>query len=131
MIMKKIKLLIVDDIAHVRQGLNTRLNLSEEIEVIGEAGNGYEAIGMALVLNPDVILMDYEMPKLNGIEATEIVKKHNPDIRIVMISIHDTEEYKNMAIEAGVTVYENKATPVQELINQIRNLIKYKEKGNV
>ena len=122
--MKKIKLLIVDDIAHVRQGLNTRLNLSDEIEVIGEAGNGFEAIGMALVLNPDVILMDYEMPKLNGIEAAEVVKNHKPDIQIVMISIHDTEEYKSMAIEAGVSVFENKSTPVQELINQIRTVIK-------
>ena len=122
--MKKIKLLIVDDIAHVRQGLNTRLNLSDEIEVIGEAGNGFEAIGMALVLNPDVILMDYEMPKLNGIEATEIVKNHSPDIQIVMISIHDSEEIKNKAIEAGVSVYENKATPVDELMDKIRTVIK-------
>jgi DNA-binding NarL/FixJ family response regulator len=122
--MEKIKLLIVDDFAHVRQGLNTRLNLSEEIEVIGEAGNGYEAIGMALILNPDVILMDYEMPKLDGIEATKIIKKHSPDIQIVMISIHDSEEIKNKAIEAGVGVYENKATSVEELINQIRNVIK-------
>lgn len=122
--MKKIKLLIVDDIAHVRQGLNTRLNLSDEIEVIGEAGNGFEAIGMALVLNPDVILMDYEMPKLNGIEATKIVKNLNPDIHIVMISIHDNEEIKRKAIEVGAAAYENKATPVDELINKIRSEIK-------
>jgi DNA-binding NarL/FixJ family response regulator len=124
MIMEKIKLLIVDDFAHVRQGLNTRLNLSEEIEVIGEAGNGYEAIGMALILNPDVILMDYEMPKLDGIEATKIIKKHSPDIQIVMISIHDSLELKSKAIEAGVTAYENKATPVDELMDKIRTVIK-------
>ncbi|MFC1936680.1 response regulator transcription factor [Chloroflexota bacterium] len=122
--MKKIKLLIVDDLEHVRQGLNTRLTLSEEIEIIGEAGNGFEAIGMALVFNPDVILMDYEMPKLNGIEATKIVKNHNPDIHIVMISIYDTEEIRRKAIEAGVAVYVNKATPVDELINQIRPVVK-------
>jgi DNA-binding NarL/FixJ family response regulator len=124
MIMKKIKLLIVDDIAHVRQGLNTRLNLSDEIEVIGEAGNGFEAIGMALVLNPDVILMDYEMPKLNGIEAAEVVKNHKPDIQIVMISIHDSLDLKSKAIKAGVTAYENKATPIDELMDKIRTVIK-------
>ena len=122
--MEKIKLLIVDDLDHVRQGLITLLNLSEDIGIIGEAVNGFEAIGMALVLNPDVILMDFEMPKLNGIEATKIVKKHNPDIQLVMISIHDSDEIRNKAIEAGVTAYENKATPVDELMDKIRSVIK-------
>ncbi len=122
--MEKIKLLIVDDLDHVRQGLITLLNLSEDLEIIGEAVNGFEAIGMALVLNPDVILMDYEMPKLDGIEATKIVKNHNPDIQIVMISIHDSLELKSKAIEAGVAVYENKATPVDELMDKIRTVIK-------
>jgi len=122
--MEKIKLLIVDDLDHVRQGLITLLNLSEDLEIIGEAVNGFEAIGMALVLSPDVILMDYEMPKLDGIEAAKIVKKHNPDIQIVMISIHDSLELKNKAIEVGVAAYENKATPVDELMNKIRTVIK-------
>ena len=122
--MEKIKLLIVDDLDHVRQGLKTLLNLSEDLEIIGEAANGFEAIGMALVFNPDVILMDYEMPKLDGIEATKIVKKHNPDIQIVMISIHDSLELKSKAIEAGVAAYENKATIVDELMDKIRTVIK-------
>ena len=122
--MEKIKLLIVDDLDHVRQGLKTLLNLSEDLEIIGEAVNGFEAIGMALSLNPDVILMDYEMPKLDGIEATKIVKNHNPDIQIVMISIHDSLEFKSKAIEAGVAAYENKATPIDELMDKIRTVIK-------
>ena len=122
--MKKIKLLIVDDLEHVRQGLKTLLNLFEDIEIIGEAANGFEALGMALILNPDVILMDYEMPNLDGIEATKIVKNHNPDIQIVMISIHDSLEFKSKAIEAGVAAYENKATPIDELMDKIRTVIK-------
>ena len=122
--MEKIKLLIVDDLDHVRQGLKTLLNLFEDLEIIGEATNGFEAIGMALGLNPDVVLMDYEMPKLDGIEATKIVKKHNPDIQIVMISIHDSDEIRNKAIEAGAAVYVNKATPVDELMDKIRTVIK-------
>jgi len=121
--MEKIKLLIVDDLDHVRQGLITLLNLSEDLEIIGEAVNGFEAIGMALVLSPDVILMDYEMPKLDGIEATKIVKNHNPNIQIAMISIHDSDEIRNKAIEAGVAVYENKATPIDELMDKIRTVI--------
>ena len=121
--MEKIKLLIVDDIDHVRQGLKTLLNLYEDIEIIAEAANGFEAIGMALLLNPDVILMDFEMPKLDGIEATKIVKNHNPEIEIVMISIHDSLEIKNRAIEAGVTAYENKATPIDELMDKIRTVL--------
>jgi len=122
--MKKIKLLIVDDLDHVRQGLKTLLNLAEDLEIIGEAVNGFEAIGMALVLNPNLILMDYEMPKLDGIEATKVVKIHNPDIQIVMISIHDSDDIRNKAIEAGVAAYENKATPVDELMDKIRTVIK-------
>ena len=122
--MEQIKLLIVDDLDHVRQGLKTLLNLYEDIEIIGEATNGFEAIGMALGLNPDVILMDYEMPKLDGIEATKIVKNHNPEIEIVMISIHDSLELKSKAIEAGVTAYENKATPIDELMDKIRTVIR-------
>ena len=121
--MEKIKLLIVDDLDHVRQGLITLLNLSEDLEIIGEAVNGFEAIGMALVLSPDVILMDYEMPRLNGIEAAKVVKNHNPDIQIVMISIHDSDEIRNKAIEAGVAAYENKATPADELMDKIRSVI--------
>jgi DNA-binding NarL/FixJ family response regulator len=124
MIMEKIKLLIVDDLDHVRQGLKTLLSLSEDIEIIGEGVNGFEAIGMALRLNPDVILMDYEMPKLDGMEATKVVKNHNPDIQIVMISIHDSLELKRKAIEAGVAVYENKGGPVDELMDKIRTVIK-------
>jgi DNA-binding NarL/FixJ family response regulator len=122
--MKKIKLLIVDDLDHVRQGLKTLLNLFDDIEIIGEAVNGFEAIGMALGLNPDIVLMDYEMPKLDGIEATKVLKKHNPDIQIVMISIHDGLELKSKAIEAGVAIYENKATPIDELMGKIRTVIK-------
>jgi len=122
--MEKIKLLIVDDLDHVRQGLKTLLNLFEDIEIIGEATDGFEAIGMALVHNPDVILMDYEMPKLDGIQATKIVKNHNTDIQIVMISIHNSDDIRNKAIEAGVAAYENKATPVDELMDKIRTVIK-------
>jgi len=122
--MEKIKLLIVDDLDHVRQGLKTLLNLFEDIEIIGEATDGFEAIGMALVHNPDVILMDYEMPKLDGIQATKIVKNHNTDIQIVMISIHNSDDVRNKAIEAGVAAYENKATPVDELMDKIRAVIK-------
>lgn len=122
--MEKIKLLIVDDLDHVRQGLKTLLNLSEDIEIIGEAVNGFEAIGMALALNPDVILMDYEMPKLDGIEATKIVKNYNPGIQIVMISIHDSDEIRNKAVEAGAAAYENKAIPAEELMDKIRTVIK-------
>jgi len=122
--MEKIKLLIVDDLDHVRQGLKTLLNLSEDLEIIGEAVNGFEAIGMAMVLNPDVILMDYEMPKLNGIEAAKVAKNHNPDIQIVMISIHDSDEIRNKAVEAGAAAYENKAIPAEELMDKIRTVIK-------
>jgi CheY-like chemotaxis protein len=89
----KIRVLIVDDIPQVRQGLSTMLNLAArnilpQIEVIGEAQNGSEAIQQALILHPDVVLMDLEMPVLDGCTATQCIKSTNPSILIVILTIH-------------------------------------------
>jgi two-component system response regulator DegU len=120
--MPKIKLMIVDDLEHVRQGLRTLLGLSEDIEIIGQAMSGFEAIGMAMVLNPEVVLMDMEMPKMDGLEASKWIKEHNPDIRIVMITIHNTEILRAQSRAAGVDVFVAKATPTEILIDIIKEL---------
>ncbi|OQA06246.1 MAG: Transcriptional regulatory protein DegU [Firmicutes bacterium ADurb.Bin373] len=79
--------------------------MEDSIDVAGEAQNGAETVEMALVLNPDIILMDINMPVTNGIEATKIIKSKNPDIKVIALTIHDQEEYLFELIKAGASGY--------------------------
>ncbi len=104
--MKNIRVLIVDDSPQVRQGLAIVLTLAARstrptIEVIGEAQNGGEAVERARVLHPDVILMDLEMPALNGYEATRRIKAEQPAPRVIILSIHTSPEEQLRARAAG------------------------------
>ena len=98
-----IKILIVDDHALLREGLIKILSLEEELEIIGEASKGEEAIDLARKLRPDIILMDINMPGINGIEATKVIKKELPQIGIIALTIHDDEEYIFELVRAGVS----------------------------
>ena len=93
----RISILIVDDIASVRQSLRTILQLSEGFEVVGEARNGLEAVSAAESLRPQVILMDLEMPVLGGLEATRRIKEQQPEMGIVILSIHGSDEIREQA----------------------------------
>ncbi|MCL6634267.1 MAG: response regulator transcription factor [Peptococcaceae bacterium] len=103
--MKKIRVLIVDDHTLVREGLCKILSMEERIKVVGEAENGEQAVEKALILKPNIILMDINMPGINGIEATRIIKSHHPEIGIVALTIHDHEEYLFEMIKAGASGY--------------------------
>ncbi|MDD4335246.1 MAG: response regulator transcription factor [Desulfotomaculaceae bacterium] len=117
--MKKISVLIADDHALMREGLRKILSMKDSIDVAGEAQNGTEAIKMALVLNPDIILMDLNMPVTNGIEATKIIKRKNPDIKVIALTIHDQEEYLFELIKAGASGYVLKDISPDLLIQAI------------
>ena len=104
--MNSIRVLIVDDVPQVRQGLAIVLNLVAKnawpkIEVIGEASNGIEAIEQARALRPNVILMDLEMPALNGYEATRQIKAEHPALRVIILSVHTGREDQERARAAG------------------------------
>ena len=103
--MKKVKVLIADDHALIREGLCKILNMQETIEVIGEAENGDQAVDLALKCNPDVVLMDINMPGSNGIEATRSIKNLRPEIGVIALTIHDQEDYLFELIKAGVSGY--------------------------
>ena len=103
--MKKISVLIADDHALMREGLRKILSMEDKIDVAGEAQDGAAAAEMALALNPDIILMDINMPVTNGIEATKIIKSKNPDIKVIALTIHDQEEYLFELIKAGASGY--------------------------
>ncbi|MCR4394081.1 MAG: response regulator transcription factor, partial [Dehalococcoidales bacterium] len=120
--MEKIKVLVVDDHAIMRDGIRALLSLDSDIEIIGEAGDGREAIKKAEELSPDVIIMDVAMPDMDGLEATRRILKQNPNARIIILSQYDDREYVLSAIKAGSAGYVPKRALGSELVSAIRTV---------
>ncbi len=118
--MSKIKVLIVDDHALVREGITALLKFYDDVEVVGEAADGREAIARAEELNPDVILMDIAMPGLGGLEATIEIKKRSSDVKVLVLSQYDDKEYVSRFLKANVSGYILKRAVGGELITAIR-----------
>jgi NarL family two-component system response regulator LiaR len=118
--MDKISVLIVDDHAMVRQGLQTFLMLHKDIEVIGEAANGLEALKQAEQHRPDVVLMDLVMPELDGIEATRRIRALNPETQVLALTSFIEDEKVFSAIEAGALGYLLKDVSPDDLVQAIR-----------
>jgi len=113
------RILIVDDKEQVRQDLRTLLALSNEIEILGEATNGLEAIQKVEVLQPDVILLDLEMPVMNGYEATSQIKVIAPSCRVIVLTVHDYTTARHKALQAGADSFIVKGSSVEQLIQEI------------
>ncbi len=120
--MKAIRVLLVDDHAIIRDGLKKILSLEEGIQVIGEAADGLEAVELAGQLLPDVILMDINMPRMNGIEASRAIKEKHPQMDIVALTIHDDEEYVYELLRAGISGYFLKDIGTAELVGAIHKV---------
>lgn len=125
--MKSIQVLIVDDLPQVRQGLATVLELASraakpKIDIVGEAQNGSEAIEQAQSLHPDVILMDLEMPVLDGYAATRSIKLINPSILVVALTIHSDPTSRQKAAQAGADAFVEKGAPLKELLQAIQRI---------
>lgn len=118
--MAKIRVLIADDHALVREGIAAFLRFSDEIDVVGEASDGIEAIEKAKKYKPDVVLMDIAMPKLGGLEATVELKKIFPYIKILVLTQYDDREYISRFLKAGVTGYLLKRAVGSDLISAIK-----------
>jgi DNA-binding NarL/FixJ family response regulator len=117
-----ISLLIADDQDLFRQGLATLLSLEKDLQVVGQACNGQEAIALAEQLQPDVILMDMRMPICNGVEATQQIHQQYPWIRILVLTTFDEDEYIWQSLQAGALGYLLKSTPSEQLATAIRSL---------
>jgi len=111
---------IADDIPSVRQNLRTLLTLLGGLEVVGEATNGEEAVHLAEVLSPDVMVMDLEMPIVDGIAATRRIKAILPECRVVVLTIHEGDDERRRARLAGADAFVAKGAPVRELVEAIR-----------
>ncbi len=117
--MNKVRVLIVDDVAQVRQGLRTVLSLAGEIEVVGEAVDGQAAIQQVEALLPDVVLMDLEMPEMDGYAATLQVKSRWPACRVIALSVHSYPEARQRASQSGVDEFIEKGASVKEILQAI------------
>ena len=118
--MGKIRVLIADDHLVVREGLATMLHATGEFEIVGQAINGQEAIDQAEKLRPDVVLIDIQMPKVSGIEATYQISQRLPGTRVVILSSFDQDEYIYRAVQAGAKGYLLKDGGLEELLNVVR-----------
>jgi DNA-binding NarL/FixJ family response regulator len=118
--MANIRLLIVDDQALFREGLRTLLSVQPGVEVVGEAGNGEEALQQALALHPDVILMDLQMPVMDGAVAARLLKDRVPAAKVIVLTTFDDDENVFEGLRAGAVGYLLKDTPSAKLVEAIR-----------
>ena len=116
-------ILIAEDHTILREGLRSLLNTDQDFEVVGEAEDGREAIRVAEKLMPDLVLMDLTMPKMNGLEAIKEIKKRSPASKILVLTVHKTEEYILAALEAGADGYVVKDATHSELIMAMQKVL--------
>ncbi|MEW5920471.1 MAG: response regulator transcription factor [Bacillota bacterium] len=117
--MKEIRVLLADDHTLIRDGLKKILALEPGITVVGDAANGREAVQLAAELTPDVILMDINMPEMNGIEAARRIKEQQPHTAIIALTIHEDEEYVCELVSAGISGYLLKDVSADALVDSI------------
>ncbi len=120
--MSDIRILLCEDQTIVRHGLRTILELEPGMAVVGEAADGEEAVQRALELRPDIVLMDIQMPRRSGVEATALITAAVPESRVIVLTTFDSEEYVFDAVKAGAMGYLLKDVPAGELIDTIRRV---------
>ena len=118
--MNPIRILIVDDQALFREGLRMLLSVRKDLEVVGEAANGREALRLAASLNPAVVLMDLQMPVLDGVAATRRLREERPECRVIVLTTFDDDEYVFEGLRAGAVGYLLKDAPSEKLVEAIR-----------
>jgi DNA-binding NarL/FixJ family response regulator len=118
-----IKILLADDHAILRDGLNRAFQSESDFEVVGQAGDGLTAIKMVQNLSPHVVVMDIGMPELNGIETTRIIRKDYPSVKVIGLSMHSNDKYVREMFRAGASGYLLKNSPFEELIKAVRTVV--------
>jgi DNA-binding NarL/FixJ family response regulator len=122
--MKKISVLLADDHVVVRQGLRSLLSGEPDIEIVGEAGNGRQAVQLAKELRPEVVVMDIAMPLLNGLEATRQIVGEGLPVKVLVLSSYADDEFVHQLTEAGASGYLVKHTAASDLIKAVREIAK-------
>ncbi len=120
--MSKIKLMLVDDHAVVRSGIRMLLQAQSDMEIVGELESGGEAVKLTETLKPDVVLMDVEMPDMNGIEATRLIKEKMPQTAVLALTMYEDDQYFFEMLKAGASGYVPKRAAPDDLVNAIRTV---------
>ena len=120
--MAKIRILLTDDHTLFRQGIRTLLSAESDLEIVGEAANGAEAVEKVTEFRPDIVLMDIGMPGLSSFEATRQIKKVRPDTKILFLTMYDDEDYLVQCMEVGASGYVLKDSPAQQLLAALRDV---------
>jgi len=121
---EEINIVLADDHPLVQDGIRTRLEEIQGLNVIGMADNGEDLIKIAEDLKPDIVITDISMPKINGLEATRLLTQKQPQIKILILTMHDNKEYMQNAIDSGAHGYMLKDQPAGEMIEAVKNLYK-------
>jgi two-component system response regulator NreC len=120
--MNKLRVLLADDHAVIREGLKSLVNAQPDMHVVGEAENGRVALKRASEVQPEVVVMDVSMPELNGIEATGKLKQASPQVKVLVLTVHEDKGYLRQLLKAGASGYVLKRAVAQELIHAIRTV---------
>lgn len=120
--MEKINIVLADDHILVRKGIKAMLESESEINVVGEAGSGAEALETAKTLKPDILVLDIRMPEMTGLEAAARLKQFSPDTKAVILSMHDSEDYVLQALDAGAYGYLLKDTDKHEFVKALKQI---------
>ncbi len=120
--MANIRLLVADDHTLIRQGIVGLLDAQADMEVIGEAGSGEEAVREAIRISPDIVLMDIGMPGISGLDAIREIKQRAPKVQVLILTMHDREDYLFQALRAGASGYVLKGADIQDLLSAIRSV---------
>lgn len=118
----KTRILLADDHDLTREGIRRLLSSQEDVEVVGEAASGQEALDLTRQTHPDIVIMDISMPKMNGIQATQIIRRLFPDIQVVAQSGHSTSAFVQAMFSAGASAYILKAFLAEDLLHAIRSV---------
>ena len=118
--MNKIRVFLADDHLILREGIRSLLEKVSDIEIVGEASDGGEAVSKVEQALPDVVLMDITMPGINGLEATRQIKQKCPQVKVVILTIHETDQYLSQMLQVGASGYVVKTTTANELVSAIK-----------
>jgi DNA-binding NarL/FixJ family response regulator len=121
---RQIRVLLVDDQSIIRKGLEMQLSIEEDIIIVGEAGDGKQALEASSELRPEVVIMDYAMPVMDGLQATTVLKERYPEIAVIILSIEDSSILQTQAFQAGASGFVSKREGTDRLITEIRRAVK-------
>lgn len=117
------RVLIADDHELIRDGFKRMLSYEEDLEVVGEAADGREAVELCRCLNPDLVMMDVRMPRMDGLEATRTIKAGQPSVSVLVVTTYENPDYLLEAIKAGAAGYVLKDAPNEQLTNAMRKVL--------